>query len=263
MVVGGSWQRTHMNVAKRKFQRNAMFMEPPANHFIKFRRSGMKTTRHTQMDSVGETHAFTVLELLVAIATGFLLAALILPALYPPRHTGAARIRCTNNLKQIGISFRLWSGDNGDRFPMQYYTNASGGMQFADATNGFRYFQVMSNELIVTKMLICDSDPERTSATNFALDLSNSNISYFIGLDADGTRPSMLLAGDGNLKTSAPLKNGILTLNSNTPVDWTKAMHRNNGNILFADGSVRPMSNAGLRNAMAASGTNVIRLLMP
>ena len=112
-----------------------------------------------------KTGAFTVVELLVAVVVIFLLVVIFLPATTGPR-TKAARIYCVNNLKQVGLAFRLWAGDNNDLYPMQFLTNSAGAPLFADATNGFRYFQVMSNELSTPKILVCPADDKRTAATN-------------------------------------------------------------------------------------------------
>src|SRR3954451_697127 len=146
----------------------------------------MKTSRITS----GQ-RAFTVVELLVVVAIIAVLAALLLPALNSAR-ANADRIQCNNNLKQIGMAFRVWEGD-GDQFPMQCYTNGDGSLKFADATNLFRYFQVMSNELSTAWVLVCPSDKERVPKHGFGTDFDNRNVSYFIGVDAHETKPGRLL----------------------------------------------------------------------
>ena len=72
--------------------------------------------------------AFTLIELLVVIAIIAILAALLLPALAAAKRK-AQRISCVNDLKQVGIAFRLWEGDNADKYPMAVATVQNGAMQ--------------------------------------------------------------------------------------------------------------------------------------
>ena len=71
-------------------------------------------------------------------------------------------------------------------------------MELITTGNVAAYFRVMSNELDVPEILICPQDTKHVSATNFAA-LENSNISYFVSLDATDTQPQTLLSGDDNL----------------------------------------------------------------
>lgn len=204
---------------------------------------------------------FSVLELMVVIVVIAILVALLLPALIIP-HDGTIRIKCASNLKQVGLAFRIWEGDNGDRYPMSFYTNATGPL-WMNSTNMFSYFQAMSNELSNPQVIVCPQDKTHRAATNFTTDFNSTRVSYFVGLDADETAPQRILAGDSNLKTDAPLKNGLLELTTNHSISWTRERHGDSGNVALADGSIQQYSSAALREALKHTGLTTNRLLLP
>jgi prepilin-type N-terminal cleavage/methylation domain-containing protein len=205
----------------------------------------------------------TLVELLVVIAVLCIFAATIDFGVPANAKARALRIQCVNNLKQIGLATRVWEGDHGEKYPWSIPGTNGGTMEFVTGPNEWRHFQVMSNELSTPKLVLCPADASRAeAATNFNF-FSNSNLSFFIGLDASNSDPQSLLSGDRNITNGIPIRNGILELTTNNPAGWTADMHNKVGNILLSDGSVQQVSQTGLRQTVANSGTVTNHLQMP
>ena len=72
-----------------------------------------------KMKMMKRTSCFTLIELLITVAIIAILAALLLPALNKARMT-ARKAHCINNLKQLGLVFESYAGDNQDWYPLYY-----------------------------------------------------------------------------------------------------------------------------------------------
>ena len=204
-------------------------------------------------------------ELLVIIGVLALLAAMVFSALNAAKAI-KQRINCVNNLKQIGLAFRVWEGDHYDKYPMEVYATNQAMMKLVGSGNVHLLWRTISclqstNEyclntqyyLNTPKYLYCPADTTRMAVTNFK-DLSDANISYFLSLDAVERYPQMILDGDDNLAVDGVrVKPGFLSLGTKNTIVWTKERHYKAGNIGMADGSVQQATIESLNSAVAFS----------
>lgn len=206
--------------------------------------------------------AFTRKDLAVVIAVVFVLVLILVPALKRANQP-SSRSYCVNHLAQIGMGYRIWESDNAGQFPALRPQTNGGWRDLLNQTNAGAYtwtnYVAMGNELgQFPPILVCPADERKPAET--IRDMSNTNISYFVGVNATDTSPQSFLAGDRNLGPGitpdaeygfSPANGRGNDVTITGPICWSLKMHSHGnpigaGNILMGDGSVQQTTSRGL-----------------
>jgi hypothetical protein len=156
--------------------------------------------------------------LALAVVVAAILSGMLLPALSQAKGK-AEEIRCANNMKMIGLSFRTWAIDHNDKFPFNVSTNLGGTLELcAPGPDGFdknaaMHFLVMSNELSTPSILVCPSD-KRPAAMDWA-HLGAANVTYQVrsGEGVTDANPEQVLA-------VCPIHNNVLRADGSVQRQW-------------------------------------------
>ncbi len=218
---------------------------------------------------------FTMAELLLILSCLFIFAVMLMPSMHGNK-VRSSRINCVNNLRQVGLSFHYWALDNSNGIPSQVSVTNGGTLELVGHGSPFMHFAVMSNELSTPKVLFCpeEKDARRVVATTFnrittpgtaQVPLSgNSNVSYFVGVDAREQFPQTFLSGDrGFGLAGAQFSSGLRSIWTNSALEWVNGPHTRSGNVGLADGSVQQLSSAHLKEANQWTGLATNRLEIP
>jgi hypothetical protein len=209
-------------------------------------------------------NGMTLIEVIVVIAICFLLFMMFHVGRDSGARSEAQLITCTSNLKQTGLALKNWSGDHGDKYPMDVSTTNGGTMELAGTPYEWKVFLAMSNELGTPRILNCPADKSHPDANQFASGFGRTNISYFFNTGSYGQDPQTIVSGDDNfLVGGVPVKPGVLIFGSNSPVTWDAIRHHKSGNTLLADGSVQGATSSTLSNYLSQSSSTTNRFTIP
>lgn len=207
-------------------------------------------------DGPRRREAFTLVELLVVVAIIAVLAGLLLPALSQARSRAIA-VRCTSQLRQLGMGCALYVDENNDRLPQSAHQHASWISRLA------RYG--------LTNVYRCPADTNRARITGYAINDFLTPSPYGDRL-ADFSRLTAIPAPSETLH----LAEAASTFEGSDHFHFADAAsggfgtnafagqvaverHRGSANYLYADAHVQGLRWLVLRPRLGEEGSRLVR----
>jgi prepilin-type N-terminal cleavage/methylation domain-containing protein/prepilin-type processing-associated H-X9-DG protein len=204
--------------------------------------------------------AFTLIELLVVISIIAVLAAIIFPV-FARAKEAAKKTQCISNLKQLGTSFGLYSGDHDDRVPG--ITEGLGGEQQQGGWVYNEFFQTYDSGVFAPEkgsiypyvkskeIFLCPTDQDgRKARLSYAINGCLIETPMQLGINKgrayswiNDTASMMLLGEEG----TSPTQNGKFTSGTNDgffhpEYDHFSERHSGKSNVLFTDFHVKTVA---------------------
>ena len=211
------------------------------------------------------TSGFTLTELLVSISIVGTLLGILLPVLAIAK-AKANRIKCVNNLGQLGKASLAFASDNNERLAWQltpFAKTAHFGSQDPFSTTAIVSLQAKKAELATAKILASPTDAEAQGPNETAQakwetydarqgrNISCPAVSYRFIEGGNTGRPGTMIAMTRNYSTDN-LATGTLVGadegDGNASV--VTGLNKNQGQAVFADGSARQVSQQAIKDTV-------------
>ena len=212
------------------------------------------------------SRAFTLIELLVVVAVIAILAALVVQPHNDSRHR-ARLTHCLSNLRQISLAFGTWAEAKGEVFPWNVSTNTGGTRELIASGNAADHFLLLSKIVPQPSAFYCPSDRFTRLGTDSYAGFSNTNLSYFVSLEASQIKSTQsaksILAGDRHLSVSNQLLSSGLFVTTNYAALGWKGFHPSRGVLAFVDGHAETIKTDKVQSAFQQQAKGPNRLVIP